>query len=300
MTEWKEVSEDQATGQTAEIFRDIRRTLRVPLVNLLYRVWASEGGLLPLLWTACRPNLQTIDFEVKADGLRSEIVENLSYDFTVPDQASRLDTLRMSVPDIERLRHELAVFHYINYKLLLHCAMLKRALGFLGCRGTGRPLGFIEPGIPSEAPHRIELVDETPADPELKALFDEIRRSLKLVRINLDYRALGKWPQYLKMAWNDLRSYHESPYFEAHQKKLRSYASDFVSGMPYTVKITAEASRRAQVNRGDLEKWVDPFFELLPGLILNIAFWKIALDGAEQAKKSPFPVAMVAITAVAN
>jgi len=54
------------------------------------------------------------------------------------------------------------------------------------------------------------------------------------------------------------------------------------------------------VNRGDLEKWVDPFFELLPGLILNIAFWKIALDGAEQAKKSPFPVAMVATTEIAN
>ncbi|HEY2933973.1 MAG TPA: halocarboxylic acid dehydrogenase DehI family protein [Acidobacteriota bacterium] len=294
MTEWKEVSEREATGEIAEIFRDIRRTLRVPLVNLLYRVWASEKGLLPLLWNVSRPNLQTIDFEGKADGLRSEAIENLAYDVSVPDQASRLAGLKLGAPDIARLRSELNVFHYVNFKLLLHCAMLKRALGFLGCRGTGQPLGFIEPGIPAEAPHQIELVDEQPSDPELKALFEDIRQKLKLNRINTDYRALGKWPQYLRMAWNDLRSYHDSPYFELHQKKLRSYASDFVSGLPYTVKISSQAARRAGVNRGELEKRVDPFFNLLPGLILNIAFMKIALDGVEQAKKSPFPVTTVA------
>jgi hypothetical protein len=289
----KEVSEQQASGELAALYLGIKRTLRVPLVNLLYRVWANEGSL-PLLWQVARPNLQTIDFENKADSLRTEAVENIAYDVEVPAQSSRMSALNLSSTDIEAIRRELDVFHYINPKLLLHCALLKRALGLWGYHGTGQSLGQVEPGIPSEMPKEIVMTDPQSATPEMRQIFDEIRNRLKLRAINSAYRALAKWPNYLRLAWMDLRQYHESHYYGLHEKNLRHYAAGLVNGLPHSARITAEDAKRAGIDRAKLVELVDPFLELLPGLILNISFLKIALDGADEARKSPFPVQLVA------
>ncbi|HEY3129166.1 MAG TPA: halocarboxylic acid dehydrogenase DehI family protein [Acidobacteriota bacterium] len=290
---WTEITEQQASGDVAKLYLDIKRTLRVSVVNLLYRIWAAQG-MLPLLWTAARPNLQTIDFENKADSLRTEAVEKIEYDVEVPAHKSRMPLMNLSAGELENIRGELDVFHYVNSKLLLHCALLKQALGFLGYRGTGRPLGQIESGIPSEMPREIVLLDPQSADPDLRSLFAEIGERLKLRAVNSDYRALAKWPAYLRLAWMDLRQYHDAPYYEAHIKNLRNYAMELVRGLPYSTVITSEEAKQAGTDRGTLTKRVDPFFELLPGLILNISFLKIALDGADEARKSPFPVELVA------
>jgi halocarboxylic acid dehydrogenase DehI len=289
----REISEQQVSGDLAALYLDIKRALRVPLVNLLYRVWAAEG-VLPLLWEVAHPNLQTIDFENKADSLRTEAVEKIAYDVEVPAQSSRMNALNLSAADIETIRLELGVFHYINPKLLLHCALLKRAIGRWGYRGTGQSLGQIEPGVPSEMPKEIVMVDPKSAVPEMQQLFDEIRNQFKLRAINSDYRALAKWPNYLRLAWMDLRQYHESSYYALHEKNLRHYAAGLVNGLPYSARITAEDAKRAGIERAKLVELVDPFFELLPGLILNIAFLKIAIDGADEARRSPFPVQLVA------
>ncbi len=290
---WKEIPEQQASEELVRLYLDIKRTLRAPIVNLLYRIWAAEGSL-PLLWTTAHPNLQTIDFENKSDSLRVQAVEEIAYDVEVPVQESRMRALNLSAGDLENIRRELDVFHYVNPKLLLHCALLKRALGFLGYRGTGQPLGQIEPGVPPDMPKEIVMVDPQSADPELRSLFVEIRERLRLPAVNSDYRALAKWPDYLRLAWMDLRQYQESTYYEVHQKSLRNYAMELVHGLPYSARITSEDAKQAGVDRGKLNKQIDPFFELLPGLILNIAFLKIAWDGAGEARKSPYPVLLVA------
>lgn len=289
----KEISEKEATDAPAALFLDIKRTMRVPIVNLLYRVWAGAGGALSLLWSTTRSNLQTIDFENKADSLRSEAVEELCYDIMVPSHRSHLHELGWSNVQVEQLQRELDVFHYINPKLLLHCALLRRALGLWGYRGSNQPLGQMEPGIPPAMPKEIAMVDPPSADPKVRQMLDEIRSRLKLPAVNSDYHALAKWPDYLHLAWADFRQYQGSPYYREHQKRLQHYSEDLVNGLPYSVRITSEDARSHGLTRNQLTEFVEPFLELLPGLILNFAFWKIALDGADQAKRSPFPVQMV-------
>ena len=49
------VSERDARGEIADIFADIRDTLRVPVVNLIWRHFATLDGGLLAAWEALRP-----------------------------------------------------------------------------------------------------------------------------------------------------------------------------------------------------------------------------------------------------
>lgn len=49
------VDEASATGETAELFADIRATVGVRVVNLVWRHLASLDGALPWAWTAVKP-----------------------------------------------------------------------------------------------------------------------------------------------------------------------------------------------------------------------------------------------------
>jgi len=49
------VAESAATGQTAEIFADIRATVGVRVVNLVWRHLATIDGALPWTWNAAKP-----------------------------------------------------------------------------------------------------------------------------------------------------------------------------------------------------------------------------------------------------
>ena len=49
------ISEDEATGETAEIFGDIRTTLGNGVVNLIWRHIATIEDALPWVWQAVKP-----------------------------------------------------------------------------------------------------------------------------------------------------------------------------------------------------------------------------------------------------
>jgi hypothetical protein len=49
------VAESAATGQTAELFADIRATIGVRVVNLVWRHLATMDGALPWAWAAVKP-----------------------------------------------------------------------------------------------------------------------------------------------------------------------------------------------------------------------------------------------------
>lgn len=49
------ISEADATGEIADLYADIRATLGVPLVNLIWRNLASIDGALPWAWSSVKP-----------------------------------------------------------------------------------------------------------------------------------------------------------------------------------------------------------------------------------------------------
>src|SRR5256885_784257 len=49
------IAEASATGETADLFADIRATVGVRVVNLVWRHLATLDGALPWAWTAVKP-----------------------------------------------------------------------------------------------------------------------------------------------------------------------------------------------------------------------------------------------------
>lgn len=57
MASFREISEAEATGETAAVYDEIRRTYAAPYVSSLFRHLAAWPGLLPWAWRALRPAL---------------------------------------------------------------------------------------------------------------------------------------------------------------------------------------------------------------------------------------------------
>ncbi len=71
-TALSEVKEAEATGTIAEIFADIRCSLRVPMVNLIFRHMAAVPGCLEWVWGSIGPLYVSGQISSSADALFAE------------------------------------------------------------------------------------------------------------------------------------------------------------------------------------------------------------------------------------
>jgi len=91
-----EVAEREATGLVKDLYADIRQTLRVPLVNLIYRHLATEPHVLQWAWESVRPHLLSGAVAAQAAELRGAVSRAvLTWNATMlhaaaPTQASAL------------------------------------------------------------------------------------------------------------------------------------------------------------------------------------------------------------------
>ncbi|GAA4333113.1 hypothetical protein GCM10023144_24000 [Pigmentiphaga soli] len=68
-----EIPESQATGPVAELYGDIRRTLGVGLVNLVYRHLATVPGALQWAWAHLKPHFASGALDRQAAVLRAQV-----------------------------------------------------------------------------------------------------------------------------------------------------------------------------------------------------------------------------------
>jgi hypothetical protein len=116
------IAEHEAKGDTARIYHEIRQTLRVSGVNLNFRTWAGYPTFFPAMWAAMQPLAASEAFESASSELRAHAAE----------LARTLPALEINAPVGESQRFHiaraLALYHYINPKLLLFTVIVRRAL----------------------------------------------------------------------------------------------------------------------------------------------------------------------------
>lgn len=289
------IGEHEARGQTARIYHEIRQTLRVSGVNLNFRTWAGFPVFFPLMWEAMQPIAAAQAFETASDRLRARAVDLA---FGLPALGVRA---ALGESQAYQLQQALALYHYINPKLLLFTILVGRGLQGSsrrsptaeGGRSDGRCDARLLPRVPFGAPPNMaamEMVDEAPDDPTLRRLFSEIRRTLRLSSLNSDYRTLALWPDYLDPAWSALAPVATSAAFADAQDALTREARQAADTLP----VPAGMDLRLLAARGEsaervLETTVR-FARLLPGLILNITLLSRDWRSAEHLRASPFPV----------
>src|SRR3954464_10890494 len=158
------VDETQADRQTIEAYELITRKMRVPRVPLFFHALAGEKALLPC-FQALRPAIRLRAFEEAADELLAKAAR-AAVDLGYPLIETQLEWAGYDVDEIDEIRGQVDIFHYINAKLLTAASLLGAALRG-GCGGVSRgPRG--EQRIPRGVPHDmdpIELVAEDPNGP---------------------------------------------------------------------------------------------------------------------------------------
>jgi len=282
------VDETQANRQTIEIYELITRKVRVGRVPLLFKALAAEKALVPC-WQALRPAIRVRAFEEAADDLRARAAK-AAVELGCPLIETQLEWAGYDVDEIDEIRGQVDVFHYLDAKLLMAVAVLAQALrgGVGGARRGARAEQRVPRGVPQDMDH-IELVPEE-ANGSLGKVFRSIRSHLGLGVVPDDFRAFARWPKYLELAWSDARKRDQDPRAEAALRELTEQADEAARQLPVRVAVTEQALGTAGADPARVRALVDRFRRAMPGLVLDLALFKVQLDGAESARESPFPI----------
>ena len=282
------IDETQADRVTIEIYELATRKLRVGRVPLLFRALAAEKALT-VCWNAMRPAIRVRAFEEAADDLRLKAAA-AAVELGCPLIETQLEWAGYDVDEIDEIRGQVDVFHYLDPKMLMYCATLAQALGAGagGAKRGARAEQRVPRGVPQDMDH-IELVPED-SNGLLSRSFKSIRAHLGLGLVPDDFRALGRWPKYLELAWGDARKRDEEPRAKAALGELMRQADEQAGQLPVHVHITDEQLTAAGADPARVRALVERFRKAMPALVLDLALFKVQLDGAEMARESPFPI----------
>jgi hypothetical protein len=278
----------QAGGASKKSLERGRDALRLPLVPLLLRELAAEQALDACL-RAVEGQVGKRAFEDAADDLRARAAR-AAVALGSPLIETQLEHAGYDTDEIDEIRQHVDVFHYQNAKLLLLAALLSKALeeSAGGGKATGRALMKVPAGTPEAMPE-IELI---PAEVEgaLGRCFAEGREHARSGSVPDDFRALGRWPKYLMTAWADAKRRWADPRAAAALKELAAQVEEAVSSLPGSASISDEDLVSAGADPKRVRALLQRHAAALARLALDLAIFKVQLDGAEDAVDSPYPV----------
>lgn len=285
-----QVREGEAPAELASTYRDIRQCLRSTYVPLLFRVLGPHPSLLKRVWKQLRPNIVSRAFEEASDDLRAHLATaavNLGAPLIEPVLAAE----GFDGDDLEDIRAQVDIFHYVDPKQLLCESIL-----LLACEGHRVGGMHVRPEmrltIPEGPPRdmgRLSMVPEEPPG-SITEVFGEILETTHLPVATADMRALARWPTFLEAAWSELRGVYRHPQFKATLATISREADSLARHLPHPVELneeTLEEDMRFMNETGELLERIRPGVHRLALLASAL---KVALDGPQDALDSPFPV----------
>ena len=194
------IEEDEATGEIAQLYDDVRATVRSTFVPTVIRALAVHPWYLAAAWTALKPNLATVAAESVAGDLRVACVERLK----LLVGAARPPAIALPEPARAEIRGVLETFFYVVPKFVVAVTALHEA--WVGRPIPGRPT---PPGrtLPRGAPASMPAVPLVPADtpdPRLRGIFQAVGLMLGRPEVPTLYRTLARWPDYLEAVWESI------------------------------------------------------------------------------------------------
>lgn len=278
------VREAEATGKVHEIFEEYKRKLSLPQVSLIYKAYAAYPQFLELHWQAFEPLLETREFFDLAARLRAEAYTRAHNYFHIPDLCAMIDRLSFSPGARRELTQLVELLHIANPPILLMAAAQLEAFD--------RKVGEERKTRTAPALPRFEkpvLVEEAMAPAGTRKIYDDMRRALELPLLNMDYRALGRWPDFLKNYWETLSAIVETPVYRESREGVAETALQLAKEIPRPIELTVEKlqdSGLSDEHVAELVRMTQMFVKMFSGLVLNMAVAKIGLDGGSNAVSS--------------
>lgn len=282
------VREQDAQGRVREIFDEIKQKLGLPLVPLLYKAYAAYPDFLELHWRVFKSFVERQEFFDLAERLRADAYTRMHNYFRVPDLCERVSEAHFS----EGAKHELTALVELLQGadppvLLLAAAQLEAFDRRIGSERPGREAS----ARPEHA--RPVLVEEQLARDTTKKIYEDMKRTLEVPALSLDYRALGRWPDFIAAYWNALRPLAISPMYRESRERVADFAIQLGKDPPVQIELTVEQLQDAGIKDEDVAAVVrvtQTLLTVFSGLVLNVAVAKIGLEGGNlAAAQEPHP-----------
>jgi hypothetical protein len=272
------VKENQADSETAEIYSEIKHSLGIPHVNMVFQVFAGFPRFLSLFWNAARVVLGTREFFSGADRLGAEAYTRMHNYFAVPDFRSRIEEMQFS-PGAEReLRDVVDLYHYNYPVLLLLCAAQMQA--FENPETSVRPATSLDYQPPVR--DNVILVEEENAPAPTRRIYDDIKHTMNTPFLNTCYVNFGRWPDFLREYWDKLKPIMTTAQYQQHCSAIRDSALAIAADLPQPLQLSISDMEQAGITRDDVNAIVQTtefFVGLESKQTLNMAFTKIGLEG---------------------
>lgn len=267
--------EFQAEGALSAAYEDYKRALQVPWVGVVALAYARYPAFFDCWWRGLREVVSSkayVDGALRLRGLVEEAVGELA----PPPLAGRLRAAGYSERELDGIRDIIEFLTHGNF-IQGPAVFAARLLMEGGAMDGG---GRLEP---FQGRHAVDcatpfvLMEPHHADSELKAVYADVRETLKLPFVNTDYRALSRWPSYFATAWADLRPHIATPRHEALAHTMHEAIFEVAASLPNPTALTAQALQAAAAADGDAAHIRDVtrlFTHLIPGLTVNVAFFR--------------------------
>jgi Halocarboxylic acid dehydrogenase DehI len=278
------VHEHEAGERVKPVFDDIKASLGVPLVNVVFQAYATHPQFLELHWKAAKPIVESEEFFNLAERLRAEAYTRMHNYFSIPDLCERMTDLSFSAGARHELTDVVELFNYNNPLLLLLVAAQMQAFD----KAVGRQ-NPVHPASHLVYAQKPVLVDEEKAPSPIKKVYEDIKRTLAVPVVSTDYRAMARWPDFLADYWAVLKPLAQSPLYKEHCQAMRASALALANELPQPFQLTVAQLQDAGLSDDDVEAAVritEVFVRVLSGLVLNVAVAKIGLEGGTSAARS--------------
>lgn len=271
-----DIMPDQADEAIAPIYESIQQTLRVPIVNLIFRTLANYPEYLRSVWWDIQPLLSLQTFEEAADSLREK---------ALLEPSSPESDLLKETDSVEKLRSFNDSIHYVLPKLLLIATALSE--GEFGDTHRNEDLSVFPSLLPGIAPEaaKVKMLNPEKADEKVKSIFDSVKSEHDHPLVSSYYRALGNWPEFLDQAWKRVKPSLQTEGYTEKKKLLIDEALLKVRGLPSLVLSEVDIT---PAQKAEIQKVLRAFrYDFIPEMMIDVGQIKCLIDGPESAKSSP-------------
>lgn len=280
------VGESEAPSRTRAIFDEVRHSLGLPVVPLLYRAYAAYPEFLEIHWQAFRPAVQSRQFFWLGARLAAESYTRIHNYFNVGSLTSRElhsnGTGGLSLPQV------LDYYQYLDPLLLLIASAQMQAFEGPGGAEQITPQPAQHPNFP--VPPR--LLDDDEAAPALHRIWDERRRLLELAFISDEHRAMACWPGFYQAYGRALQEWMRSPLFTDCQHRIGESAFGLARELPAKLETSVPQLLDAGLSDEQAASVVhinEALCQALSGLILDITFARVACEGGTHREGRAHP-----------
>lgn len=266
-------------GERAAAYAAMKQALQVPWMGVVTMAYANYPTFFRVLWQGLEPIVRSAAFVAHSHALRAQ-VEQAALRLRPGGLGPALRDLGYAPRELEPIRDLLEVFSHGNQPYLLIASIARLLLegGELDGAGDATPYAGRHGPLAGAA---LVLMEAHHADAPTRALYAQIQRDLGLPFVNTDYRALARWPSYLRAAWQQLAPQLRSDTYrhicdELHAEVLQRVAH----ALPNPQRLRGQALREAAAADAPLPEVIAVarlFQWLLPGLVTNVAFLRAQL-----------------------